>query len=62
MKTDINTLISAMRIIGVSIHTKDGVANASILEAADRLQELHEENKQLKNEKDHTNSPSTHWV
>lgn len=50
MKTDIHTLISAMRILAVEIQSGDGVANLAILEAAERLQELHEENQRLKDE------------
>ena len=50
MKTEIYTLIKAMRILSVDIQSKDGIANAAILEAAERLQELHEENERLKNE------------
>lgn len=50
MKTEIYTLIKAMRILSVDIQSKDGIANAAILEAAERLQELHEENQRLKDE------------
>lgn len=38
-RTDIKTLIEAMRIISEGIQSEDGVANAAIAEAADRLQE-----------------------
>ena len=34
------TIIAAMRILAEDIHSEDGVANAAIREAADRLQEL----------------------
>ena len=40
MKTDTNTLIAALRILARDIHSEDGVANAAISEAADRLEEL----------------------
>lgn len=35
------TIIAAMRILAEDIHSEDGVANAAIREAADRLEELH---------------------
>ena len=47
-KTDTLTLAKAMRILAIQIHSDDGVANAAIHEAAERLEELHEENKRLK--------------
>lgn len=37
MKTDTNTLIKALRILARDIQSEDGVANAAIAEAADRL-------------------------
>jgi uncharacterized protein (UPF0212 family) len=40
MKTDTATLIKAMRILARDIESGDGVANAAIAEAADRLEEL----------------------
>lgn len=40
MKTDTTTLIEAMRILSREIQSGDGVANAAIAEAADRLEEL----------------------
>lgn len=40
MKTDTNTLIDALRILARDIHSEDGVANAAISEAADRLEKL----------------------
>ena len=42
MKTSTPILIGAMRILARDIQTDDGVANAAISEAADRLQELHD--------------------
>lgn len=40
MRTDTKTLIEAMRILSRDIQSDDGVANATIAEAADRLEEL----------------------
>jgi len=42
MRTSTETLISAMRVLAVEIYSEDGVANAAIAEAADRLEELAE--------------------
>ncbi len=41
MKTATPTLASAMRILSREIQSPDGVANAAIAEAAERLDELH---------------------
>jgi predicted enzyme involved in methoxymalonyl-ACP biosynthesis len=38
-RTDIKTLIEAMRIISEGIQSEDGVANAAIAEAGQRLKE-----------------------
>lgn len=43
MKTDDKTLISALRILARDIVSDDGVANACILEAADRLADITEQ-------------------
>jgi len=43
-KTDTKTLISALRILSKDIQSEDGVANAVIAEAADRLEELSQTN------------------
>lgn len=40
-RTDTQTLISAMRILARDVQCDDGIANAAIAEAADRLEELH---------------------
>jgi len=40
MKTSTPILISAMRILAADIISEDGIANAVILEAAERLEEL----------------------
>ena len=47
MKTNTETLIKALRILANDIDSEDGVANAVIAEAAQRLEELHEVNKKL---------------
>ena len=44
--TDTNTLISACRILARDIHSDDGVANAALVEIADRIEEL--ENNRIK--------------
>ncbi len=35
-----STIISALKILGETIQTQDGVANAAILEAAARMEEM----------------------
>lgn len=40
MRTDTKTLIAAMRVLARDIQSKDGIANAAIAEAADRMAEL----------------------
>lgn len=47
MKSDTNTIIRALRILARDIQSDDGVANAAITEAADRLQEQQERIKRL---------------
>ncbi len=44
MDTDTPTLIKALRILVEDIQSDDGVANACIAEAADRLELLYNEN------------------
>ena len=48
MKTSIESLIKALRILAEEIESNDGVANAAIAEAADRLEELKSENAALR--------------
>jgi hypothetical protein len=48
MKSSTDTLIKAMYILANDIQSEDGVANAAILEAAQRLEELYKENIELK--------------
>lgn len=40
MKSSTETLIAALRVLANDIQSQDGVANAAIAEAADRLEEL----------------------
>jgi sirohydrochlorin ferrochelatase len=40
-RTSTETLIEAMKILAVDIQSEDGVANAAIAEAAQRLEELY---------------------
>jgi hypothetical protein len=40
MKTSNETLVSALRILSKDIQSEDGIANACIAEAADRIEEL----------------------
>lgn len=40
MKTPTPTLITALRVLAREIQSTDGVANAAIAEAADRLEEM----------------------
>lgn len=40
MKTDDKTLVSALRILAVDIQSDDGIANACIEEAANRIEEM----------------------
>jgi hypothetical protein len=40
MRTDPQTIIAAMRHLAATIQSDDGVANAAIAEAADRLDEM----------------------
>ena len=51
-RTDIKTLIEAMRILSEGIQSEDGVANAAIAEAGQRLQEQNDYIKRLENEGD----------
>jgi hypothetical protein len=43
VRSSTTTLISALRILARDIKSEDGVANAAIAEAADRLEELNRE-------------------
>ena len=48
MKSSTETLIKAMYILSNDIQSEDGVANAAIFEATQRLEELYKENNKLK--------------
>ena len=48
MKSSTETIIKAMYILSNDIQSEDGVANAAILEAAQRLEELYKENLEFK--------------
>lgn len=39
-RSDTKTIIAALRILANEIESKDGVANAALLEAADRVEEM----------------------
>jgi len=52
-RTDIKILIEAMRILSEGIQSEDGVANAAIAEAGQRLQEQDDYIKRLENEGDY---------
>jgi uncharacterized protein (UPF0212 family) len=48
VKSSTETLIKAMYMLVKDIQSEDGVANAAIFEAAQRLEELYYENIELK--------------
>jgi hypothetical protein len=50
-RSSTETLIAALRILARDIQSGDGVANAAILEAADRMEEMAAEIKLLRLEK-----------
>ena len=50
MRTDNKTLIKALRILADDIQSADGIANAAILEGAQRIEELEAKNAKLKQE------------
>ena len=52
MRSSTETLIKAMRILATDIQFDDGVANAVIAEAADRLEEQQKRITQLESEND----------
>ena len=52
MKTSTRSLINAMRVLDSQIQSDDGVANAVIAEAAQRLAEQHMRITQLEQEND----------
>lgn len=42
LRTDTEVLVAALRIVGRDLQSADGVANAAVLEGAERLKELRE--------------------
>jgi len=52
VKTSTETLIAAMRILSQYIQSDDGVANAAVAEAAERLAEQHMRITNLEQEND----------
>jgi hypothetical protein len=46
-RSSTDTLIRAVRILAHGIQTDDGVANAALFEAADRLEELQKRNDEM---------------
>lgn len=48
MKSKTLVLVQEMKILAIEIHSDDGVANAVIQEAAERLEELFVENGELR--------------
>lgn len=48
MRTGNKTLIQALKILANDIQSGDGIANAAILEGAQRIEELESENTKLK--------------
>ena len=61
VKSSTETLIKALYVLVDDIQSEDGVANAAILEAAQRLEELYKENIQLKEYID-TKGGTRQWV
>lgn len=50
MRSSDETLVSALRILAQDVESVDGVANAAIQEAADRIEELAAEVEDLRNQ------------
>lgn len=48
MKSSTETLIAALRVLANDIQSQDGIANAAIAEAADRMEELYNNNDLLR--------------
>lgn len=47
MKSRTETIIKAMQILSIEVHSDDGIANSAIAEAAERLSELQQLNDEL---------------
>lgn len=61
MKTSTETLIAAMRILSSDIQSDDGVANAAVAEAGERLAEQHMRITQLEQENDSLRADLLLW-
>ena len=61
MRTSTETLIAAMRILSSDIQSDDGVANAAVAEAAERLAEQHMRITQLEQENDSLRADLLLW-
>ena len=61
MRTSTETLIAAMRILATEIQSDDGVANAVIAEAGERLAEQHMRIAQLERENDSMRADLLLW-
>ncbi len=61
MKTSTETLIAAMRILSQDIQSEDGIANAAVSEAAQRLAEQHMRIAQLERENDSLRADLLLW-
>jgi hypothetical protein len=61
VKTSTETLIAAMRILSSDIQSDDGVANAAVAEAGERLAEQHMRITQLEQENDSLRADLLLW-
>lgn len=61
MRTSTETLIAAMRILSSDIQSDDGVANAAVAEAGERLAEQHMRITQLEQENDSLRADLLLW-
>ena len=61
MRTSTETLIAAMRILSSDIQSDDGVANAAVAEAAERLAEQHMRIAKLEQENDSMRADLLLW-
>ena len=62
MRTSTETLIAAMHILATEIQSDDGVANAAIAEAGERLAEQHMRINQLEKENDAMRADLLLWT
>ena len=61
MRTSTETLIAAMRILSSDIQSDDGVANAAVAEAGERLAEQHMRIAKLEQENDSLRADLLLW-